>query len=176
MTVIEAGVVKNTPSASLPWYALRVRTGSESIAASALVNRGYQPFLAVYRERKRYSDRMKTVERPAFPGYIFCKFDLREKVAVLSSPAVLYPVCCFGTIASIPETEIEGIKKATEAGGRPTPYLRAGQRVKIEFGPLAGIEGILTRYESEDRLCLSVHLIQRSISVRIGADQVIPID
>lgn len=160
------------PNTGLAWRALKVRTGSESLAASALINRGHEPFLALYEERRRYSDRVKKVQTPAFPGYIFCKFDLRDKVAVLSSPAVLYAVSCFGSIAAVPEEEIEAIRKAIECGGRPAPYPQVGDRVRIECGPLAGIEGLLTRTDGEDRLVLSVHLIQRSVAVRVDADQV----
>jgi len=137
-----------------------------------LVNRGCEPFLALYQELRRYSDRVKKLQRPAFPGYIFCKFDLRDKVAVLSSPAVLYAVSSCGSIAAVPEEDIQAIRKTMECGGRPAPYLQVGDRVRIECGPLAGIEGLLTRSDGEDRLVLSVDLIQRSVSVRIDMDQV----
>ncbi len=160
-----------------PWHALRVRTGSEELAASGLAMRGYQPFVATYHERRRYSDRMKTVVKPTFPGYVFCRFDVRHKSLVLSSPAVLHALqSCSGVIACIHDAEIEAIKTITRAGGQPTDYLEVGKRVRVECGPLAGIEGLLARVESENRLVLTVHLLQRSVFVRINADQITAID
>jgi transcription antitermination factor NusG len=155
-----------------PWYALKVRTGSEVLAAVGLVNRGYDPFVPVYCERRQYSDRIKNVERPAFPGYIFCRFDARKKAPVLSSPAVSYAVSCSGVVIAIADADIEAVRRALHEGARPVPYLRLGQLVRIERGVLAGIEGILTRNNDEDNLIVSIHLLQRSVSVRIPANYV----
>jgi len=160
---------------ALAWYALKVRTRSESIAASALVNRGYVTFSPVYQERRRYSDRMKAVEAAAFPGYIFCQFNPSRKVPVLSSPAVEYIVGRAGNYIPIAEVVLDNIRRFMAAGGRAAPYLSAGQRVRIEFGSLAGLEGIFVRSANSDRVVLSVDLLQRSIAVDIAFDHVRPI-
>ena len=154
------------------WYALKVHTRSEDIAALALSNAGYEVFAPVYCERRKYSDRMKSIETAAFPGYIFCRFVEQNKVPVLRTVAVEYIVGIAGIPTPIPDTEIEGIRLALQTGARPTPYLTVGQRVRIEYGALKGVEGILTRNNGEDRLTLSVNLLQRSVSMAIDADQV----
>ncbi len=157
------------------WYALKVHTRSEDIAALALSNAGYEMFAPVYRERRKYSDRMKSVETAAFPGYIFCRFDAQNKVPVLRSQAVDYIVGIAGVPTPIPDSEIEAIRLALATGAQPAPYLAVGQRVRIEYGALTGVEGILTRNNGEDRITLSVNLLQRSVSMAIDADQVRPI-
>jgi transcriptional antiterminator RfaH len=165
--------------ASLPqaiaWYALKVRTRSESIAATALQYRGYETFAPVYQERRRYSDRVKAVEAAAFPGYIFCQFNPSWKVPILSSPAVEYIVGHSGNYAPLDETEIDTIRRFIAAGGYAVPYLSVGQRVRIEFGPLAGIEGIFVRSGNIGRVTLSVDLLQRSIAVHVDVDHILPI-
>src|SRR5438552_1126126 len=88
---------ESTPRSMLPWYALKVRTRSEPLAAAALRNRGYQTFSPTFRERRRCGNAMKLIEKAVFPGYIFCKFDTRWKVPILSSPAVEYIVSSGGT-------------------------------------------------------------------------------
>jgi transcriptional antiterminator RfaH len=156
----------------LPWYALKVRTRSEPMAVTALSNRGYFPFAPSIPERRRYSDRMAVVPAPIFPGYVFCRFDVSGKVTVLSCPAVEYIVSFAGAPAIVPDEEIEAVRRAVEAGGRPRSYLAIGQRIRIEFGPLTGLEGILDRTAKGNRLVVSVHLLQRSVSVEIDEDQV----
>jgi transcription antitermination factor NusG len=160
---------------AISWYALKVRTRSESVAALALRNRGYVTFSPVYQERRRYSDRIKAIETAAFPGYIFCRFNPSWKVPVLSSPAVEYIVQRAGNYAPIEEKEIDAIRRFMAAGGSAVPYLRTGQRVRIECGSLAGIEGILVRVGTTGRVILSVDLLERSIAVQIDIEQILPL-
>jgi len=139
---------------------------------TALRDRGYDPFFPTTAERRRYSDRMAVVQTAVFPGYIFCHFDPRKKVTVLSCPAVEHIVSFGGVPAVVPEGEIEAVRRAVEAGGRPRRYLNVGQRVRIEFGSLAGLEGILERIGKQQRIVVSIHLLQRSVSVQIEQDQI----
>jgi transcriptional antiterminator NusG len=164
----------NFPSA-LPWFALKVRTRSEPVAASVLQNRGYDPFCPSYVERRRYKDRTKAIENVIFPGYLFCRFDLRQKLSIISSHSVEYLVGVAGVPSEISDRDICNIRRAVEAGARPAPYLSVGDRVRVEFGVLAGMEGILSRRASGDRLVISIDLLQRSVSLEVSQDQVRPL-
>jgi len=159
-------------ASKLPWYAVKVRTRSEPIAVAALQNRGYDPFAPTIAERRRYCDRMAVVQAPVFPGYVFCRLDAQNKVPVISSPAVEYIVSFAGQPATVPDEEIEAVRRAVEAGGLPRSYLSIGQRIRIEYGSLAGLEGVLERNGKENRIVVSVHLLQRSVSVEIDEDQI----
>jgi transcription antitermination factor NusG len=163
-------------SPTLPWYAVKVHTRSEPVAVAALRNRGYDPFAPAIFERRRYSDRTAVVQNPVFPGYIFCRLDVQKKVPVLSSPAVEYIVSFAGHPAAVPDEEIDAVRRAVEAGARPWSYLNVGQRIRIEYGPLAGLEGVLERNGREHRIVVSVHLLQRSVSVEIDEVQIRAID
>ena len=156
----------------LPWFALKVRTRSEPVAVSALRNRGYDPFCPTYPERRPCKDRVKVIDNAIFPGYLFCQFDIRHKVSVISSHSVEYLVAVGGIPSEIPEKEICNIRRAVEAGARPTPYFEVGQRVRVEFGSLAGVEGILLRCSSGNRLIISIDLLQRSVSLEVSREQV----
>jgi transcription antitermination factor NusG len=158
-----------------PWFALKVRTRSEHVAVTALRSKGYAPFSPTHRERRRYSDRLKTVETPVFPGYVFCRFDPRNKVPVLNNPAVDYIVDFGSGPVSVRDEEIEAIRLALSMGAVPTEYLKVGQRVRVVYGALEGTEGILTRASNRNRLVLSVDMIQRSVALHIDADLVEPI-
>ena len=107
----------------------------------ALAARCFAPTIA---ERRRSSDRMEVVQTPVFPGYIFCRLDLNRKVQVLRSAAVECIVSFAGQPAIVPNDEIEAVRSALVAGARPHSYLAVGQRIRIECGPLAGLEGSST--------------------------------
>jgi len=69
----------------------------------------------------------------------------------------------------IDKTEIAAIQ-ATVKSGLPSqrwPYLQIGRRVRIEYGPLCGLEGILLGFRGQHRLVLSVTLLNRSVAVQV---------
>jgi len=73
---------------SYPWYALQVRSRYEKIVASTLLSKGYEGFLPLYSQRRRWSDRMKELELPLFPGYLFCRFDVNKRLPILVTPGL----------------------------------------------------------------------------------------
>src|ERR1700730_16126293 len=71
---------------SYPWFALRVRSRYENIVTAHLSGMGYESFLALYRCRRRWSDRFKEIESPLFPGYVFCRLNPLDRLPILKTP------------------------------------------------------------------------------------------
>ena len=163
---------------SLPWYALQVRPRFEKVIASTLLNKGYEGFLPLYRHRSRWSDRMKEVELPLFPGYFFCRFDMNKRLPILVTPGVMHIIGIGKTPHPVDEEEIAALQSIVFSGlqAEPRSYLNLGERVRIEIGPLSGTEGILVALKGSKRLVVSVSLLQRSVSVEIDESWVVPID
>lgn len=155
-----------------PWYAVRVRSNFEQITSTALRGKGYQEFLPTIKSRRRWSDRIKCIDQPLFPGYVFCRFDWRHRVPVLETPGVAGLIAFGKQIASIPEEEIESIRAmlASSLPVQPYPFLCSGQRIRIDRGPLAGAEGVVVEIKKEFRLVASITLLQRSVSVEIDRE------
>jgi len=81
------------------------------------------------------------------------------------------------TPVAIDEIEIAAIQAAVKSGlpSQPWPFVKIGQRVRIEHGPLCGLEGVLLDFRGRHRLVLSVTLLQRSIAVQVEDAWVAPI-
>src|SRR5271168_2285107 len=154
-----------------PWFALQVRTRYEAGVADQLSRQGYDRFLPLYKLRKRWSDRIKEVDAPLFPGYLFCRFNPQDRLPILKTPGVIQIVGFKTGPAVVDEAEIRSIQTLVAAGvpHQPWPFLAAGDRVRIESGPLLGLEGILTEVRRSHRLVLSVTLLQRSVAVEIDS-------
>lgn len=152
-----------------PWFALVVRNRWENIAASSLSTKGYHSLLAVFKERRRWSDRWKELELPLFPGYIFCRFDPSHRLPVLTTPGVLSIVGTSKGPSPVDAEEIAGIQLLARSGcsARPWPFLEIGQLVRVSQGPLCGLTGIVLQVKSETKLILSITLLRRSVAVEV---------
>ncbi len=60
------------------WFALHVHARKESFVAAQLENQGIECFLPRYKSFRKWSDRMKEVELPLFPSYLFSRFDFQR--------------------------------------------------------------------------------------------------
>jgi transcription antitermination factor NusG len=145
--------------------------------ASNLLNKGYEGFLPLYRQKSRWSDRIKEIQLPLFPGYLFCRFDVNKRLPILITPGVIQVVGIGKTPHPVDESEISALQSIVLSGlqTEPRSYLNIGQRVRVELGPLSGVEGILTAMKGYSRLVVSVSLLQRSVSVEIDESWVVPV-
>ena len=166
------------PPGQLSWYALRIQSRLASVASTTLRGKGYEEFLPLYRSRRRWSDRIKEIQLPLFPGYLFCRFDVGDRLMpILTTPGVVGIVGAGKTPAPVDLDEIEAVRAILRSGlaALPWPSLAVGSQVYIERGPLAGLEGIITSTDKVYRLIVSVSLLQRSVAVEIDREWARPI-
>ena len=156
---------------SYPWFALQVRVRHEFDVTVHLGGKGYEWFLPLYKQRKRWSDRIKHVDAPLFPGYVFCRFNPNDRLPILKTPSVTQIVGYSRVPVAVDENEIEAIRRLVTSGvpNFPCAYLEVGSRVRIDAGALRGLEGILTDVKGKRRLVLSITLLQRSVAVEIDS-------
>jgi transcription antitermination factor NusG len=160
------------------WYALHTKPRHEHLVNSALRHKGFAPFFPVRRSRRRWSDRIKEIEQALFPGYVFCRFDVQNRLPILTTPGVDYVVGSGRTPIPIADSEIESLQAVQRLGlhYQLCPYFHVGQRVRVEYGSLANLEGLLVRIKNQDRLVVSVTLLQRSVAVEIDSTWVRPLE
>ncbi|MGH9733372.1 MAG: transcription termination/antitermination protein NusG [Candidatus Acidiferrales bacterium] len=161
----------------LPWFAVQVRAKHEIGIADYLTAKGYEQFLPLYKCRKTWSDRIKEVQAPLFPGYLFCRFDPSDRLPILKTPGVVQIVGNGRSPIPVCDTEIAALQQAVASGlpNQPWPFLHTGDKVQIEAGPLRGLEGVLAAFRGSRHLVLSVTLLQRSVAVEIDCAFVSPI-
>lgn len=160
-----------------PWFAIRVKSQYEKITAVSLHNKGYEEFAPMYRSRRYWSDRVKELDLPLFPGYIFCRFNPLHRLPVLTSPGIVAIVGLGKNPEPVEDCEIARIQAIVSSGvlAFPWPFLRAGQKVTVTRGPLRGVEGFLVTSKNQFRLVVSIHLLQRSVAAEVDRDCVQPI-
>jgi transcription antitermination factor NusG len=97
-------------------------------------------------------------------------------VKVLEHPSVHSFVAFNGRPAPLPDEEMEALKNSLAArSARPYPFLAAGRRVRINSGPLQGLEGTVVRRKGKLRMIVSVDFLQRSIAVDLEPSDLHPV-
>jgi transcription antitermination factor NusG len=157
------------------WYGLRTKSKFEKVLAVSLAYKGYQSYLPCYLQRRRWTDRVTEIESPLFPGYVFCRFDVLKRLPILTTPGVVSIVGIGKLPLAIPDEEIAAVETIlkSELYAEPWPYLREGQRVRIEKGPLIGLEGLVVKKKKDEwRIVVSVTMLQRSVAAEIDREWV----
>lgn len=175
-TDIFSGAHCKSEGESTSWFGIHVRSQCEVQAYDELRYRGFETFLPQHQVKRRWSDRVKILDLPLFPGYLFCRFGLSDRVRVLGTRGVARIVGAGSKPIPISELEIQHVQ--TLVGSKtplvPWPYLKAGHRVRIDSGPLAGVEGIVIRAaDGRHRVVVSVDLLQRAVATEIDRDCIV---
>ena len=153
------------------WYAAYTCANHEKRVTTELDLRAVEHFLPLYNSVRRWKDRQVRLDLPLFPGYVFVRLALRDRLRVLQIPSVVRLVGFGGQPYPLSDREIDSLRAAILNALRiePHPHLTAGSRVRIVGGPLAGAEGILARKKNLCRVVLTLDLIARSAAVEVDA-------
>jgi transcription antitermination factor NusG len=158
------------------WYAIYTNANHEKRITQQLELRSIEHFLPLYESVRRWKDRRVRLQMPLFPGYVFVRLDLRDRLQLLQIPGVVQLVSFNGRPAPLPDEDIQTIQNCLGSGHQiePYPYLQAGRRIRVKSGPLQGLEGIILRRKNKTRFVLSFELIMRSVAVEIDELDLVP--
>jgi transcription antitermination factor NusG len=147
------------------WYAAYTCANHEKRVAKQFGDQEMEHFLPLYSSVRRWKDRRVQLELPLFPGYVFVRIALHDRLRILQVPSVVRLVGFGGLPTPLPDDQIEPLRNGLAHGLRaePHPYLSMGRRVRIKSGPLAGLTGIAVRRKGSFRVVLSVDLLARSV-------------
>ncbi len=159
------------------WYAVYTYPRHEKKVLEQLVLREIESFLPCYRALHQWRNGCKVeVQLPLFPGYLFVRIRLHDQLRVLQVPKLVNLIGFGGSPVAVPTKDIEGLRAILSVlKAEPHPFLKAGDRVRIKSGCLAGIEGILLRKTTGFRFILNVDLIMQAASLEVGAEDIEPI-
>ena len=151
------------------WIAVYTKPRHEKTVSNELYKKGYEVYLPLLRERRKWSDRKKWIEFPLFRSYLFAKTDLKNVLFIVQTSGVVKVIKFGAKIGIIQEEIINSIRLMIEGGYKPEPldYFIKGDPVIVKEGPLKGLNGEVVRIDNNDRLIVRIDAIQHSVSVQI---------
>jgi len=159
------------------WYAAQTYANHEKRVLEQLSQRSVEAYLPLYASVRRWKDRRVRLDLPLFPGYVFVRLALRDRLRTLQTPGVVRLVGFGGQPTALPDQEIDALRQGLARAIRiePHPYLKVGRRVRVTTGPLQGLEGILARKKNSSRFVISLDLIMRSVAAEIDVAELEPV-
>jgi transcription antitermination factor NusG len=127
------------------WLAVYTRPRWEKKVNHLLKEKGLESYCPLNKVRRKWSDRVKTVEEPLFKSYVFVKVTDEDRTAVRMTPGAINFVYWQGKPAVIKEKEILAIKRFLDeyenVEARSSADIKLNQRVRITNGSLMDQEG-----------------------------------
>ena len=169
------------PNDGARWFALWTHSHCEQLVRDQLTAGGFNAYLPMMKTWSRRAGRQRLIPLPMFPGYLFVRhaIDKHSYVEILKTRGLVRILGeRWDRLCPVPDAEVESLQQVldSEMAVLPHPYLQEGQRVRISYGPLAGLEGVFVRSRpNRGLLVLSVELLHQSVAVEVDCTVVVPL-
>ncbi len=164
------------------WHALYVKSRTEKKVLSQLEDNGFQAYLPLVTQVKKWSDRKKKVEEPLFKSYVFVYSNEKEYIPILNIYGVVRFVSFERKAVVVPENQILAIKKFVSDYEKGDEYklmnnedLKEGQMVRIISGPCKGLTGRLETICNKRHLIVFIDVVGQYIPVHLPRAKVEPV-
>lgn len=157
------------------WFAIYTRSRFEKKLYGALQKTGaFKAFLPLIKEKRAWSDRIKTVLVPLLPSYVFVKLPLKELHQIYYYPGFVHIVSFEGKPCAVREEEINLLEQiiANDLTAQKSNNCQVGDWVRITRGPLKGWEGRVDGKRGKSRIVFHFECIQQAISVEVKMEDV----
>lgn len=158
------------------WHAVYLKSRNEKKVQTELLNKGIECYLPVRTVKRVWSDRVKLIEEPVLPGYIFVRISLSQYYDVLITKGALRYVCFDNKPAVIRDSQIDLLKLFVEHLNDQieisTERLRKGSHVKILSGPLKNVIGEVLEIRGKNHLILRFEQLGYTLQVDLGQNEV----
>lgn len=167
------GEIMHDPHTS-KWYVLYTRSRFERKVHTTLTGLRHEAYLPLIKEKRKWSDRLKTVDVPLFPSYVFVKVSATTLPKLLWIPGVARFITFDGKPCEVQESDIQLMDLVVKHGLPAANYEGCcpGDRVRIIRGPLSGWEGRVARLNGKHKVLFEFESIGQVIGVEIEVGEV----
>jgi transcription elongation factor/antiterminator RfaH len=160
------------------WYVVHTLPNREARAERQLAAQGFRTFLPRYGKTVRHARKMRTVNAPFFPRYLFVVLDLEHDRwrSVNGTFGVSRLMMADESPIPVPRGAVESLAASCGANGHLQlgKALRPGDSVRVLSGPFADLVGRLTRADGNVRVQVLLRLLGGEVPVSIEREALMP--
>ncbi len=152
------------------WYVVYTAPRAEKQVQQRLTEQGVEVFLPIHLSPRKWSDRIKMVEMPLFPSYLFVmtrKSDLYELVRIPGLARIVY---FEGEPAVVRPQEIRAIRQFLECASGKACRLELDDEVRVAIGPMKDAGGKVIKIGKKYVVLL---LDKLGLQVQVALDAVV---
>jgi len=166
------------PQCGARWYAIHTLPRREFGARAQLEAQSYAVFLPRHLKTVRHARKLRTIDAPFFPRYLFVRLDLsRDRWRSINSTfGVARIIMNRDRPIAVPEGIVESLQARLEpdAATARDDGLRIGQRVEVMVGPFANLVGELERFDGKERVRVLLQIMGSLASVSLERNAIVP--
>ena len=147
----------------LKWFVLRVKPNHEKKVTQLLLELNFQAYNPIVKVKRKWSDRIKTIELPAIPGMIFIKTNLIHKNKIFCSSSIKGWLYENNLPVNIRDSEIEKLKIGLES----RDWISNSKTVKVGDHLLLEELGINTIIRKTGLNTLWVEVLKTNIIIKL---------
>lgn len=160
------------------WHVAYTMPRSEKKVSEALTKINVASFFPVHFVLRKWSDRVKKLELPMFPNYVFIYVDPKLRYRALDVKDIVRYVSFDGQPAIVPDDVVDSLKKlsASNVEVSTEKFDKAGTPVMVCEGPFAGVRGLLVKNNGRSHLVIEVQSLGSAVLLEISASAVVCLD
>lgn len=158
----------NTDNKKEIWNVIYTRSRFEKKIYKTLKDRGYEVYLPLVAKKRKWSDRIKIVEFPLFPGYLFIKPTFNNYFEIANLDGVVRFLKYEGNYAEITEEQMQLIQTLVlhhQEVAITTYNPQIGDKIIIKTGPFANYKGIYNGNANKKSIYIHLESINKSIII-----------
>ena len=169
-------MTSNNSAPAREWYVVYTKPRSEKKLHEALRKKAITSYLPLLRIRKKWSDRYRWIEKPAFDSYLFVSIDFdQEALNVLKTPNAMRFVQWGGSPATLTQHDMDMLRISVEHFAdsliiRDASFFTPGETVLIKVGPFAGKEAIIERIQGKTLVLVNFPALNKTLQVEIPVE------
>ena len=145
------------------WYLVHTKPRQEKCALENLERQGYQCYLPIFRSEKILAGKQAFVDEPLFPRYLFIRLDSgisAKSWSPIRSTKGVNKLVSFGAEATkVPDQLVDALIRQQASTDNTVRLFSYGERVLIQEGIFADIEGIYQKTNGDQRAMILIQIL-----------------
>ncbi len=160
------------------WFVVQSQPNAELKAVAHLNRQGFPTYLPRYMKRRCHARRVEHVPAPLFPRYLFVGIDMDAQRwrSIFSTIGVSRLVCNGDMPTPVSEQIVAALRGREDGAGfvrlKVKPSFRAGDKICVLGGALAGCFGLYEGMKDSDRIAILLDLLGRKVRVTVDVESV----
>jgi transcription antitermination factor NusG len=149
------------------WFVCHTKPRAEKKFAALLAREAFVHYLPLIRSVRRYGTQVKTFTKPLFPGYAFARLEPARKTRIYQQDLLVRALLVENE--SVFLAQLDAVRTICASGLEAAlhPLMKKGTHVRVQGGPLHGLEGYVDDAANPQGIVVSVDVLQQGLLVRL---------